>query len=266
MHDLIDCHIHTAYSDGDATVAEVAQAAIAAGLSTIAITDHLARPAFMDCAVDESLIAARERDIEDARRMFPQLKIVNGFEADWYPGCETDIEDARGGALFILGSVHYLGEFAIDWDQDMRIWEQLGADAVWRRYADAWCEACFCPVRFSSMAHPDLPRLFGPHGWRPSMDMQPIWNQMAEAARESGVRVEISTAGLRKSLGDLYPCRELLAAFSQVGAPITVGSDAHGANAVGFGIAYALEQAAKAGYRSVDVPEPDGSWRSAPIG
>ncbi len=263
---LVDCHTHTSFSDGEPTFEENMSAAVRAGLSTIACTDHLAHPAFMDCAIDESRLDEYAAEIRRMRETFPQLEIVHGFEADWYPDCEADIARTRGGATFVLGSIHYLDKFAIDWDEDMRAWEAWGADGVWTRYVDAWCEACFCPARFDSMAHPDLPRLMGPAGYAPTLDLAPLWDRMAEAARAAGVHVELSTAALRKGLGDYYPEEGLLARFRKAGVPLTIGSDAHRACDIGYGIADAYRHAARAEYRSVDAPTADGDWRTIELG
>lgn len=261
----VDCHTHTVYSDGTNTLEQNAAAAAAHNVTTIACTDHLAHPAFMDCAIDEGRIADLSRDIARCREAHPELDIVFGFEADWYEGCERDIEAVRGDATFLLGSVHYLGEYAVDWLEDMRIWDEAGPDEVWRRYVDDWCLACFCPVGFDSMAHPDLVRLFEKSGYAPSIDLAPLWDEMAQAARDAGVRVEVSTAGLRKPLRDFYPALGLLERFCAAGVAITVGSDAHEASSVGAGIESAYAYARRAGYRSIDVPLPEGGWRSIPI-
>lgn len=259
--DIVDCHTHTAFSDGADGIEDNVAAAEKRGIATIACTDHLAKPAFMDCAIDETRIDELAREIERSRERHPNVEVVFGFEADWYTGCEADIARAKGDATFLLGSVHYLGEFAIDWTRDMRIWERDGADAVWTEYVRTWCRACFCPVGFDSMAHPDLVRLFEKSGYAPSIGLAPLWDEMAEAARESGVRVEVSTAGLRKRLADFYPAFGLLERFRFAGVPITVGSDAHRACDVGSHVESAYAYARKAGYTHIEAPTADGDWR-----
>lgn len=259
--ELFDCHTHTSYSDGISTLEENIAAAEAHGLTTIACTDHFAHPAFMDCAIDETRIEELGRKIEEARLAHPNIDIVFGFEADWYEGCEQDIPLFKGRATFLLGSIHYLGEFAIDWSEDMRIWDNAGADEVWRRYVESWCRACFCPAGFDSMAHPDLPRLFENAGYAPSFDLSPLWDDMAEAAHESHIHVELSTAGLRKSVRDFYPAFGLLERFNAAEVPLTVGSDAHCAKDVGYGIREAYAYAQRAGYTSIDAPTSSGEWR-----
>lgn len=258
---IVDCHTHTLFSDGKSTVEQNVNAAQQRGVTTLACTDHLAHPSFMDCAIDEDRIDELSREIDRCRSAYPGIDIVFGFEADWYEGCEKDIAAIRDDATFLLGSVHYLGEYAIDWLQDMRIWNEIGPDAVWRRYVDTWCRACFCPIRFDAMAHPDLVRLFEKNGYAPAIDLEPLWDEMAEAAREANVRIEVSTAGLRKELGEFYPAFPLLERFRAAGVAITVGSDAHQAQDVAAGIEAAFAYARRAGYTSVDVPTSDGDWR-----
>ncbi len=55
-----------------------------------------------------------------------------------------------------------------------------------------------------------------------------------EAIAESGIAVEISTAGLRKPVGELYPSREFAEMCVEAGAPFALSSDAHLPEQVGF--------------------------------
>ena len=257
---IVDCHMHTFYSDGEPSVEENVQAALAAGCRIMAATDHLALAEWMDCSIKRERIEAYWQDIAEARGRHPEIEIVCGFEADWYPGVENDISFIRPAATYVLGSVHYLDEYAIDWDGDLRIWELMSADDVWKRYVDDWCQACFCPFGFDSMAHPDLIKLFGRDEHAPSRPLVQMWGQMAEAAREADVHVEINTAALRKHLGEFYPSPGLLRAFFDAEVPITVGSDAHKAQDVCAGIQDAYRFAFETGYRTLDVPRALGGW------
>ena len=258
--ELVDCHTHTVFSDGKSTLAENMQAAITRGITTIACTDHWGRPEFVDCSIEETQLSTYAAAIQEIREQFPQLEIIHGLEADWYEGCENDLAETRGGATFLLGSVHYLQEKAIDWDEDMRVWEELGADALWELYVDEWCKAATSGL-FDSMAHPDLPRLFSTEGYAPLKDCLPLWKKMAEAAHTGQVHVEINTAGLLKGFNDFYPSHQLLSEFHKADVPLTIGSDAHRASRIGDRILEAYNYAHKIGYAHIEVPTIAGDWR-----
>lgn len=262
--ELVDCHTHTVFSDGKSTFEDNMRAAVARGIATIACTDHWGRPEFVDCSIEEKRLGEYAAEIARMQERFPQLKIVHGLEADWYDGCAADLAETRGSATFLLGSIHYLKEKALDWDKDMRIWEELGADALWRLYASEWCKAATSGL-FDSMAHPDLPRLFALSGYAPAIDLAPLFDDMAEAARAGNIHVEINTAGLTKDFADFYPQEPLLKRFFAAGVPLTVGSDAHHESRVGENIMAAYRYARRIGYTSIDAPTAEGSWRSISI-
>ena len=262
MTELVDCHTHTSHSDGSATVEQNVRRAAELGIRTICCTDHLTLPVEMDpqceVSVPEADLPAYARDIELARAEFPQVDVVFGFEADYYPGCEPNIARWTRGATFVLGSVHGIDGRWIDDLSDLSYWDEMGTDYIWERYFEVWAQACFSRFGFSSMAHPDLVALLGR---RPGdAARRRLYEFAAEAARESDVRVEVNTAGLIKPVGAMYPDPELLALFSRAGVPLTVGSDAHVVTRVGANIPEAYALAHDAGYRGIDVPTSDGGW------
>lgn len=270
---IVDCHTHTCFSDGAGTFEENARAAVAAGCAVLVCTDHLTLPASMDPAgeaqVVEGDLPAHRAAFEAARDAHPELEMLYGFEADWYPGCEADVRRWSSGAQVLLGSVHWLGEKDdgawIDDTSDLSIWHELGPDEVWRRYVRAWCAACESPLAFDAMAHPDLPERVRPLGLGASIDLAPLWDEMAACAHDTGRRVELSTAALRKGVGDYYPARGLLERFRAAGVPVVVGSDAHRPEDVADGATAAYAHAWDVGYRAVEVPRADGGWEPMPL-
>lgn len=270
---IVDTHTHTHFSDGSGTFEENARAAEAAGCRVLVSTDHLTLPAVMDPAgevqVAEAELPEHRAAWEAARDAHLGLEMIYGFECDWYPGCEGNVERWAADAQVLLGSVHWLGEQDdgawIDDPSDQRIWRELGPDEVWRRYAATWCRACESPLPFSTMAHPDLAMRFANAGFAPTVDLVPLWDQMASCARDTGRRVELSTAGWRKGVGDYYPARGLLERFRRAGVPITIGSDGHRPEDICDGIRAAYAHAWEVGYRTAEVPRADGSWESMPL-
>ena len=264
--ELVDCHTHTFYSDGKASVEDNVSRACELGLTTICITDHLTLPHEIDPAcevsVPEADLPAYAADIEAARARHPEVEVVFGFECDYYPGCADNIIRWTRGATFRLGSVHMVDMRWIDDLSDLSFWEERGVDAVWEGYFRLWGQACHSGL-FDSMAHPDLVSLLGRY---PSDDaMRRLFAQAARDAAAADVHVEINTAGSIKPVGRFYPHPELLSLFHEAGVPITVGSDAHVVTRVGENIDQAYALAAAAGYRSIDVPTAAGGWRSVSV-
>ena len=135
---------------------------------------------------------------------------------------------------YLLGSVHWLDGLAVDLEPG--IWAIASVVEVWRRYFDAVSELV-SSGHVDVLAHPDLVKVFGR---RP---------EKIEYPNLRGVALEISTNGLYKPVGELYPDPELLAG----GPPITLASDAHVPANVGRDFDRALELARAAGYETVTV-------------
>jgi histidinol-phosphatase (PHP family) len=270
VRELIDCHIHTQRcGHATGTVDDYVREAVRAGLIGMAITEHLALPEEFDphshlsmpaCDLEDYLV-----EVDLAAQRYPDIQIVTGLEADYLPGREAEtraaIEDARhraDGARFVLGSVHFLGSWAFDDPHNVDEWDRRDVDAAWTEYFEVWCEAALTGM-FDCMAHPDLPKKFGHF---PGFDPADLYAEAAGAAAAAGVAVEISTAGLRKPVAELYPGPDLLRAFRLAGVPVTVGSDAHEPREVGYRILSAYDGAAAAGYREVQFPDGSGGWRA----
>ena len=269
MRKLIDCHIHTQRC-GHATgsVDDYVRAGVAAGLYGMAITEHLALPDEFDPGRHLSMPACDLEDylveVDFARQRSPEIVVVTGLEADYLKGRAADtsaaISQARAhadGATVVLGSVHFIGDWAFDDPHHIEEWDTHDVDATWRDYFALWSEATVSGM-FDVMAHPDLVKKFGHF---PSFDPRELYAEAARVASEAGVLIEVSTAGLRKPVGELYPGHALLAAFGAAGVAATVGSDAHEPAEVGYGIDAAYDALLAAGYRTVSFPDGRGGWK-----
>lgn len=104
----------------------------------------------------------------------------------------------------------------------------------------------------------DLVKIFGD---RVPFDYGPA----AEAIAQGGVAAEVSTAGLRKPVRELYPHPDFLRACRERGVPATLGSDAHEPELVGRDFDRARELLRSAGYETVTVFEKRSS-RQEPLG
>jgi histidinol-phosphatase (PHP family) len=151
-----------------------------------------------------------------------------GLEADFVPGAEDRIANLLDGHDFdyVVGSVHFLGDQAVDHD-GYDIWEADGdPDAVWRRYFETLAETARSGL-FDILAHPDLVKMWGRARPHPERDPRFYYEPAVEAIAESGIAVEVSTAGLRKPVEEIYPAPALATMCVEAGAAFSLSSDAH---------------------------------------
>jgi histidinol-phosphatase (PHP family) len=276
--ELTDTHTHTWYSGhGDGTVEDVVNAAVARGLTTVALTEHLPLPPEVDptgtFAMTEEQVAPYLREVAEARERHPEIEVICGIEVDWRAGAEAFILDwlerlkQLGPPEIVLGSVHMLtDETGAVWEFDHPAlidgWHERGEQRVWHDYLRLWLDAVKSAVPFTVMAHPDLPKKLG---FKPRFDPREMYAAMAEAAARKDVLVEVNTSGLYVPAGELYPAPALLRAFCEAGVGCTVSSDAHTPGNVGRSLEAAHQALREAGYTHVTVPTRSGDRRDIPL-
>ncbi len=183
-------------------------------------------------------------------------KLRLGVEADFIAGAEDRIANLLDPRPFdyVVGSVHFLGDSAVD-HEGYDVWEAEGdSDAVWRRYFETLAEAARSRL-FDILAHPDLVKVWGRGRPAPDRDPRFYYEPAIEAIAESGVAVEISTAGLRKPVAELYPSRAFAEMCVEAGAEFALSSDAHAPDQVGYGYEQALDFLGEIGVERICVFE-----------
>ena len=264
---LTDYHVHLRPDEPEATAAEYFTAANAEryrevaeerGIRELGVAEHIHRftqslevwqhPWYRQWATDDlDAYASFVREETDLRL---------GLEVDYLPGRE----DRLGGLLeryewdYVVGSVHFVGEHAVDVDDvAFDVWRHAAtAEQVWRRYFETLAEAARSGL-FDILAHPDLVKVWGPGRPAPDRDPRFFYEPAVEAMAETGVAVEVSTAGLRKPVAEIYPSRALLEMLADAGCPIALSSDAHRPEQLGHEYEQAVELLEAVGIREICV-------------
>jgi putative hydrolase len=96
-----DLHTHTDWSDGHATVLEMALAARARGYEYLAITDHSPRITVVNGLGPERL-AAQRKQIDEANLQVSGLTILQGIEVDILEDGSLDLPDEALEALDVV--------------------------------------------------------------------------------------------------------------------------------------------------------------------
>jgi histidinol-phosphatase (PHP family) len=158
-----------------------------------------------------------------------------GLEVDWLPGREEQLSvliDAHPWD-YVIGSVHFIAKGAVDHD-GYDAWESADADEVWSAYFRALGDAAASGL-FDVLAHPDLVKVWGARRPAPQRPLRHYYELAMPAIESADVAIEVSTAGLRKPVGEIYPARELLEMCVAAGKPIALSSDAHEPETIGHG-------------------------------
>jgi histidinol-phosphatase (PHP family) len=246
--------------------------AAARGVTTIAVTEHLerfqqARPllhgawdddpradlrAFMDRVFEEEQGA----DLDDYVSGLQWAKnegmpILVGVELDWWPD-RTDVLAALVAEYpldLVLGSVHHIGAWMFDAYDDPAVaaeWDRHDPQQAWETYTAAvedLAASGVCDV----LAHVDLVKLTGT---RPDR-MPDFHDRLVDAAATHDLAVEVSSAGLRRPVNEIFPTAAMLPRLRERDVPVTLGSDAHHVTDVAVGNADLRRQITSAGYDRV---------------
>ena len=166
-----------------------------------------------------------------------------GVECDFVPGAEDRTATLLESRDFdyVVGSIHFIGDAALD-AEEFSVWRTADSDPdrVWKRYFETVAEAARSGL-FDILAHPDLVKVWGSGAPLPERDPRFYYEPAVEAIAESGIAVEVSTAGLRKPVGEIYPASAFAEMCVEAGAAFALSSDAHLPEQVGFAYDRAME-------------------------
>lgn len=195
------------------------ESAKAKGLTDIAFTDHDRYHEGIDFDVVERVRAAN-----------PDVKIRAGIELDNDPvhsptGREW-IERHWDKLDFVLGSVHFLDRPNEMFDSVPEGSKQFAGRDIDEIYADYFgrVREMAASGLVDCLAHIDLIKI---HGHRPRAEVRELANELFDFIKSRGLAIELSTAGWRKPVNELYPADDLIALAMEKGIPFTTASDAH---------------------------------------
>jgi DNA polymerase (family 10) len=195
---IAELHTHSTWSDGRATILEMAEAAIARGLRILAVTDHSVSLTIGNGLSIERLMGQRE-EIKAARQeVGDKLLILHGTEMEIKADGSLDFPDeVIAGLDIVIASLH------VSMRQPREQVTERMLTAIRNPHVDI-------------IAHPTN-RLI-PDRAGSDLDMDVIF----EAAAEHGTALEINANPQRLDLDDIHTRRAI-----ELGIPITINTDAH---------------------------------------
>lgn len=233
---LVDYHTHNSLcKHADGTLEEYVQHAIAVGLTEIGLSDHAPMPNNWDIEVrmyEEQFWTDYKPQVLRLQEKYKgRITIKFALEGDFFPGTESWVKtfNAKSDFDYVIGSVHYLGEWGFDNPLYVGKFDEVDIDTVYESYYEHIKRSAQCGL-FDIIGHCDLVKKFG---HRPTKNIEEILRETFKAVKQSGMAVEINTSGLRKPVKEVYPSEKILAIVSELGIPLTLGSDAHTPTDVG---------------------------------
>ncbi|MDX6606108.1 MAG: histidinol-phosphatase family, partial [Solirubrobacterales bacterium] len=147
-------------------------------------------------------------DLDDYCEFVRSTPLRLGIECDFVPGAEDRIQNLLQRDFdYVIGSVHFLGEEGAMDDRRYDVWERISdPDTLWGTYF-RWQAELARSGLFDIVSHPDLVKMWGADRSAPSRDPRFHYEHLIVAIAETGIAVEVSTAGLRKPVGEIYPSR-----------------------------------------------------------
>ena len=251
MNPKFDFHMHTplcGHAVGEPK--EYVEHAIKIGLEEIGFSDHAPLVSHVDPKITMSMkqLPQYHKMIEDVQKKYSgKISIKIALEADYF----ADLEDKTKEIIqaypydYIIGSVHFIKNWGFDDPDTRETWDQHDINRVYHDYFDLLRKSAKSKM-FDIMGHVDLVKKFG---HRATEDMTAEVTETANVFKDSGVAVEINTAGLRKPCKEMYPALSHLKIYAKAGVPLTFGSDAHDPTDVGRDFDKALALAKEAGFK-----------------
>ncbi len=184
----------------------------------------------------ETVLAAKQRG----------LPVKLGLEVDFFPETIEAVVDLLSGYPFdfLIGSVHWVGGWSVDHGGAVHEFDRRGVGQAYEDYFGLEA-ALAASGAVDVLAHADVVKKFG---HRYPSDPSHLYEAVSKEAAASGTAVEVSSAGLTKPVGEIYPAPGFLRAFFEAGVPITLASDAHFPSECGQGHDEAVAAARAAGY------------------
>jgi histidinol-phosphatase (PHP family) len=247
-----DYHIHTDYScDCKATMKEMCQAAIEFGIGEIGFCDHY------DLMPEDPCYSFFQADawwesLQRCRKDFQgSLTIRAGIELGEPHLFQDEIQEILENYPwdYSLGSVHWVGS-KIVFDP---AYFNAPAEVAYRTYFLELAKMA-THANFDILAHMDVVKRYGfdIYGVYDPLQFEREIRDVLSICAKRGIAMEVNTAPLRRPIQQVSPSPIILSWFLEEGGRwVTLGSDAHLAEHVGFGLETAMSSLRSAGFEDL---------------
>ncbi len=251
---IADRHLHTWFSeDSNEDPENVIKAALRLGMKDVYITDHY------DIDFPDRLFWLDvDRYFEELSKLKDRYAGIIGVHIGVELGLKADISDKIDALLkaypfeYVIGSIHLMDGkdpycrdlFDMDDEEYYRLFFRESLDSI---------RAC---GGFDTFGHLDFAVRYG---YGRDKDYQyeryaELIDGILKEIIKKDAALEINTAGARKGLGYFHPYPDVLKRYREMGGrKLAAGSDAHSADAVGYGFTEILGYIGRFGFGKDDL-------------
>ncbi|MFC1669520.1 histidinol-phosphatase HisJ family protein [Spirochaetota bacterium] len=250
--DLVNYHTHTYLCEhATGTIDEYIACAIDAGIKELGFSDHSPLPENFrkGYTMSAEKIEFYIDEIEKRKLKYKdKISIKLGIEID-FPLIESFdkkyLDDNRFD--YLIGSCHFIEGWSFDHPDYLEEFKKRDIDDIYSQYyeiMDSMAESGL----FDIIAHFDLIKKYG---HMPKNDFSKKIEEIAKKIAQSETAVEINTSGLLKPVKEIYPSESIIKIMFKNNVPVTLSTDSHSPEHVGFMLKETIEMLKKIGYRKI---------------
>ncbi len=249
-----DYHVHSCFSsDSETPIKDIIETAISRGFDTICITDHndIDFPVTdegMDFQLDiekyVAIVSALKNEYKN------KITVCLGIEMGLMSHISEEVKKCVNSQPFdfVIGSSHLVNKADPYYPE---YYEGRTEVEAYRAYFESILENAKVIKDYDVYGHLDYVVRYGPTQNKNFKydDYADIFEEILKQLITDGKGIEINTGGLYKNLGYPHPHMDILKRYRELGGEIvTIGSDGHTTDKIGYGFDKAEQYLLEAGF------------------
>lgn len=251
---MFDYHMHTQFSpDSSLSMRDAIEQSIIAGTKEICITDHLDFDydgKGHDIAFNYSLYSNTINNYIESYK--DKIIIKKGVEVGLQPHILDQCEDfvTSNQFDFVIGSIHSVEKHDL---YSGNFFDSKSQKQAYLKYFEELLYVVDNYEHYNVFGHLDMIKRYGSFDiLLPLEDYKEITMTILKRLIEKGKGIELNTSGVRYKLGDYHPSTDIIKLYHEMGGEIiTIGSDAHVKNHVGYELQNALSHLKNIGFNYI---------------
>lgn len=260
---ISDYHVHTEFSgDSSTPTSLMIEQAVKLGLHRLCLTEHH-DIGFLDMVTDQIDIDF-QLDTDRYISTITKLKEIYYSDIQLLTGVELGMAPELAGSLttytkqydfdYIIGSTHLVDNMDPYYPA---YFERYPGKRGMERYFEVTLNNILNFSEYDSLGHLDYAVRYcpDPTSYRPS-DYLDYIDAILKHLIHNGKALEVNTSALKKGFANPNPHRDILVRYKELGGEqLTIGSDAHTTDAIGYGFQLIAELLQDIGFRYYTVYE-----------